>query len=184
MTVRIFWVRAMECMCAKTRPRFILSSERVWGDGVRIHVSSKAKIPSTGKTSPQRRIEPTTRHHAATTNPTYYQRANPAPTPNHVLLDRDCLRGNYLGSPKRDQCFLRGSMNYFLRGNYIDVLNGLNNKMIDWLGHDPNTWLIDETMAYNAMISIPIIICFWLPVGLHHCRELCGDDRRLVTLTP
>ena len=31
MNVRIFWVRAMECMCAQTRPRFILSSERVFG---------------------------------------------------------------------------------------------------------------------------------------------------------
>ena len=32
MNVRIFWVRAMKCMCAQTRPRFILSSERVfWG---------------------------------------------------------------------------------------------------------------------------------------------------------
>ena len=31
MNVRIFWVRAMKCMCAQTRPRFILSSERVFG---------------------------------------------------------------------------------------------------------------------------------------------------------
>ena len=31
MNVRIFWVRAMKCMCAQTRPRFILSSERVRG---------------------------------------------------------------------------------------------------------------------------------------------------------
>ena len=29
MNVRIFWVRAMKCMCAQTRPRFILSSEGV-----------------------------------------------------------------------------------------------------------------------------------------------------------
>ena len=29
--VRIFWVRAMKCMCAQTRPRFILSSERAFG---------------------------------------------------------------------------------------------------------------------------------------------------------
>ena len=29
MNVRIFWVRAKKCMCAQTRPRFILSSERV-----------------------------------------------------------------------------------------------------------------------------------------------------------
>ena len=31
MNVRIFWVRAMKCMCPQTRPRFILSSEGVFG---------------------------------------------------------------------------------------------------------------------------------------------------------
>ena len=31
MNVRIFWVHVMKCMCAQTRPRFILSSERVFG---------------------------------------------------------------------------------------------------------------------------------------------------------
>ena len=31
MNVRIFWVRVMKYMCAQTRPRFILSSERVFG---------------------------------------------------------------------------------------------------------------------------------------------------------
>ena len=31
MNVRIFWVRAMKCMCAQTRPQFILSSEGVFG---------------------------------------------------------------------------------------------------------------------------------------------------------
>ena len=31
MNIRIFWVRAMKCMCAQTRPRFILSSKRVFG---------------------------------------------------------------------------------------------------------------------------------------------------------
>ena len=32
MNVRIFWVRAMKCMYAQTRPRFILSSEGVLGE--------------------------------------------------------------------------------------------------------------------------------------------------------
>ena len=60
MNVRIFWVHAMKCMCAQTRPRFILSSERVFlGNGVWTHVNSKGKIPSTRK-FPQRRIEPAT----------------------------------------------------------------------------------------------------------------------------
>ena len=50
----------MKCMCAQTRPRFILSSERGFlGNGVWTHVNSKGKIPSTGK-FPQRRIEPAT----------------------------------------------------------------------------------------------------------------------------
>ena len=34
------------------------------GGGVRTHVNSKGKMPSTGKTSPQRRIEPATPHQA------------------------------------------------------------------------------------------------------------------------
>ena len=60
MNVRIFWAHAMKCMCAQTRPRFILSSEGVLGgNGVGTHVNSKGKIPSTGK-CPQRRIEPVT----------------------------------------------------------------------------------------------------------------------------
>ena len=31
MNVRICWVRAMKCMCAQTRPRYIPSSEGVFG---------------------------------------------------------------------------------------------------------------------------------------------------------
>ena len=48
MNFRIIWVRGMECMCAQTGPRVILSAERVWGNGVRSHVNSKGKIPSSG----------------------------------------------------------------------------------------------------------------------------------------
>ena len=40
-----FWVRAMKCMCVQTRLRFILSYERVLGNGVRNHVNSKGKSP-------------------------------------------------------------------------------------------------------------------------------------------
>ena len=43
MDVRIFLVRVIECMCTQTRPRFILSSERVVGNGVRTHVNSKGE---------------------------------------------------------------------------------------------------------------------------------------------
>ena len=47
MNVRIFWVREMEWMCAQTRPRLVLSSERVLGrmESEPILTSS---IPSTG----------------------------------------------------------------------------------------------------------------------------------------
>ena len=38
----------MECVCALIRPRFILLSERVLGNGARTHVNSKEKITSTG----------------------------------------------------------------------------------------------------------------------------------------
>ena len=64
MNVRIFSVLAIECKCAQTRPWFILTCERVWGNEVRTHVYSNGKLLSTGKKSPQRRIEPTTLHQA------------------------------------------------------------------------------------------------------------------------
>ena len=54
----------MECMCAQTRPRFILASDRdSGGNGVRIDVNSKGKNPFYRKNPPQRRIEPTTIGH-------------------------------------------------------------------------------------------------------------------------
>ena len=46
LNVRIFWICAVECVCAQTRPWFIVSSERVSGNGVRTCVNSKWKIPS------------------------------------------------------------------------------------------------------------------------------------------
>ena len=83
MNVRIFWVRAMKCMCAQTRPRFILSSEGVfWGNGVWTHVNSKGKIPSTGK-CPQRRIEPAT---LWTASPSTINWAIPAPVSVSLCL--------------------------------------------------------------------------------------------------
>ena len=39
-------------------------SKEFWGNGVRTHVKSKEKIPSTWKNSPQRRIKPTVLHQA------------------------------------------------------------------------------------------------------------------------
>ena len=49
MSARMFWVCAMECMYAKIIPWFTLSSERISGKWVRTHVTSKGKIPLTGK---------------------------------------------------------------------------------------------------------------------------------------
>ena len=65
-------------MCAQTRPRFILSSERVLGEWSQNPVNSKGKIPSSEKISSG---EDGT-HDAAssrTASPTHYQRAIAAP---------------------------------------------------------------------------------------------------------
>ena len=70
MNVRIFGVRAMECMYAQTRPRFMLSSERVWGKGVRTHVNSKGKIPSTGAFEENQTCATAS---CRTASPTHYQ---------------------------------------------------------------------------------------------------------------
>ena len=53
MNVWIFGARATECMYAQTRPRFILSSERVLGNGARTYATSKGKKSSLPE--PQRR---------------------------------------------------------------------------------------------------------------------------------
>ena len=59
MYVRIFWVCAMKCMCAQTRPRFILSSERVfWGMEFEPMLTPREKSPlpenfSRGVSNPQ-----------------------------------------------------------------------------------------------------------------------------------
>ena len=45
MDVRIFGFRAMKCMCAQTRPWFIVSSKEFWGNGVRTHVNCKEGNP-------------------------------------------------------------------------------------------------------------------------------------------
>ena len=62
MNVRIFGVHALECMCAQTRPRFILSPERVLGgNGVSNHVNCKGKssLPEA-----KGRLRSVTVHHA------------------------------------------------------------------------------------------------------------------------
>ena len=60
MNVRIFWVREMKCMCAQTRPRFILSSARVfWGMEFETMLTPREKSPPPenfprGGSNPQR----------------------------------------------------------------------------------------------------------------------------------
>ena len=80
-------------MCAQTRARFVLSSERVLGSGVRTHVNSKGKIPSTGKFSPmQDRTHDATS--SRTASPTHYQRAIPAPDCLYIrMVGRAEVRG-------------------------------------------------------------------------------------------
>ena len=76
----------MKCMCAQTRPRFILSSERVLG-GMEFEPMLTPKIPSTRK-CPQRSIEPAT----------LWQRAQALPTelfrPRYALLKSNMPKEN------------------------------------------------------------------------------------------
>ena len=89
MNIRIFWVRAMKCMCAQTRPRFILSSEGVFG-GMEFEpmLTPRGKIPSTGK-CPQKRIEPAT---LWTVSPSTTNRAIPAPRWEYKPRSSLCTR--------------------------------------------------------------------------------------------
>ena len=64
MNVRIFWVSGVEYMCALTRARFILSSERVFGEWSQNPCQLQGKNPLYRKNSPFRRIEPTRLHQA------------------------------------------------------------------------------------------------------------------------
>ena len=59
----------MECMCAQTRPWFILSSERVLGEWSQNPCQPQGQNPLYQKISPHRKIEPMTLHQAQhTTN--------------------------------------------------------------------------------------------------------------------
>ena len=64
MNVRIFGVRAMECMYPQTRPRLILSSERVLGEWSQNPCIPQVENPLYRKNSPQRRMEPRPLHQA------------------------------------------------------------------------------------------------------------------------
>ena len=77
------------CVCVQTRPQFILSSERVVGNGVKTHVNSKRKIPYTGGSEKDQTHDTASRR---TASPTHYQLSYSSPlqhspkwTLQHVL---------------------------------------------------------------------------------------------------
>ena len=82
MNVRIFWVCAMECMCAQTRPRFILSSKRVLGNEVRTHVNSKGKTPSSRGSEEGQTWDAAS---CRTVSPTHYQLSFSSPIQNIIV---------------------------------------------------------------------------------------------------
>ena len=89
------WVHTKECMCAQTTPRFILSSKRVLGNGVRAHVNATGKILSTRKNFFRGESNPCHCTSSMTVSPKHYQRAIPDP----ILID------NYLKMCTVLQCF-------------------------------------------------------------------------------
>ena len=97
MNVRIFWVRAMECICAQTRPWFILSSKIVFcGMESEPVLNPREKSPQPEKFSP----EEDGTHDVApsrTVSPTHYQWAIPpkifhSATPYLSILRVPCAR--------------------------------------------------------------------------------------------
>ena len=75
----------MECMCAQTRPRFILSSERVLGEWSQNPCYLQGKNPLYwGNNPPQSRIKPMTLHHAGQRAQHTTNLAIPAPQPGRL----------------------------------------------------------------------------------------------------
>ena len=60
MSVRIYKVRAMECMCTETGPRFTLSSERVLGEWSQNPLTPREKSPLPEKRCIKQNSEPST----------------------------------------------------------------------------------------------------------------------------
>ena len=67
----------MECMCAQTRPWFILLYKRIFGNGVRTHINSKRKISSTVGSEEDRTCGVAS---CRTASPTHYQLSYSSPT--------------------------------------------------------------------------------------------------------
>ena len=64
MNVKIAWICRMNACVHRLDLGLYSHRKEFWGNGIRTHANSKGKIPSTGKKSPQRKIEPTTLHQA------------------------------------------------------------------------------------------------------------------------
>ena len=78
----------MECMCAWTRPRFILSSERVLGEWCQNPCELQGKINSTGKILPRGGSNPRRcikQDSEPNTLPTSYS-CSPVPSKNNLLV--------------------------------------------------------------------------------------------------
>ena len=136
MNVRIFWVRAMECMCAQTR--FMLLSERVF-QGME---SEPMLIPR--ETSPlleaQRRIEPPTLHHAGQQAQHTTNWAIPPPPP--PLPQVSCDKNNHVftvilkilasGWSKETTMFLHVMYENKLDHNTCEMVCDVNGNVRRW----------------------------------------------------
>ena len=97
MNIRIFWVCAMKCMWAQTRPWFMFSSERVLGNWSQNPCYLLGKNFVYRKNSPQRSIKPTTLHQGRqraqhTTNELFWL---PYSLSVAVICHLVLMRGNY-----------------------------------------------------------------------------------------
>ena len=92
MNIRIFWVRAMECMCTQIRPRFILSPKKVLGKWSQNQCKLQGKNPLYRENPPPPPPPPTeeNRTHDAASSRTASPTPYPTPIPAHVWLYGTC----------------------------------------------------------------------------------------------
>ena len=84
----------MESVCAQTRPRFILSSKRVWGNGFGTHVNLRGKVPSTAGSEEERTCAAASRRAAS---PTHYQLSYSGPGFGELIQVSPCSRRPGIG---------------------------------------------------------------------------------------
>ena len=99
------YTRAMECVCAQTRPRFILSSEKVLGNGVRTHVDSSGEKNSAGGLEKGGTREASSRR---TASPTHYRLSHSSPHAKVIQIDCEiCDKNSPKGSAFWYNCNLK-----------------------------------------------------------------------------